>query len=87
MFKYLCKINKKKWRRLKRIAGGVLTALLFNFLNILGGRHAMKINFGRSTFFQWAKSTIVKIKELKHVLKEKYVIFVHVRLTVEDLIK
>ena len=47
----------------------------------------MKINFGRSTFFQWAKSTIVKIKELKHVLKEKYVIFVHVRLTVEHLIK
>ena len=47
----------------------------------------MKIDFGRSTFFQWAKSTIVKIKELKHALKEKYVIFVHVRLTVEDLIK
>ena len=56
-------------------------------LKSLGGRHAMKINVGRSTFFQWAKSTIVKIKELKHVLKEKYVIFVHVRLTVEDLIK
>jgi len=69
------------------MAGGVLTALLFNFLNRLGGRHAIYINFGRSTFFQWAKSTIVKIKELKHVLKEKYVIFVRVRLTIEDLIK
>ena len=70
------------------MAGGVLTALLFNFLNRLGGRHAIYINFGRSTFFQWAKSTIVKIKELKKkVLKEKYVIFVRVRLTIEDLIK
>lgn len=47
----------------------------------------MKINFGRSTFFQWAKSTIVKIKELKHVLKEKYVIFVHVSRRLNKVIK
>lgn len=42
-------------------------------LKSLGGQACNIYNFGRSTFFQWAKSTIVKIKELKHVLKEKYV--------------
>lgn len=52
------------------MAGGVLTALLFHFLNRLGGRHAIS-NFGRSAFFQWAKRTIAKIKELKYVLKRE----------------